>query len=74
MWTSIHGTTLWNGDEKDCQNVVPRTAILKSTPFVVYIVMVSWSGLFCCVLLPSTLAFHLLFSLSNCDCLVYSVS
>ena len=32
------------------------------------------SGLFCCVLVPGTLAFYLLHTLINCDCLVYSVS
>ena len=34
----------------------------------------SWSGQFCCVLVPSTLAFRLLHTLINCDCLVYPVS
>ena len=41
-----------------------------TTPFVVF----SWSDLFCCVLVPGALAFHLLYTLTNCDCLVYSVS
>ena len=36
---------------------------------------VLWSGLFCCVLVPGTLlAFHLLYTSTNCDCLVHSVS
>ena len=39
--------------------------------FVVWLVFVC-SGL--CVLVPGTLAFHLLYLLMNCDCLVYSVS
>ena len=30
------------------------------------------SGLFCCVLVPGTLALHLLHTLIKCDCLVYS--
>ena len=34
-----------------------------------------WSGLLCCVLVPDTLlAFHLLYTLIDCDCLVYPVS
>ena len=46
-----------------------------TTPFVVFIFFFfSWSGLFCCVLVPGTLAFHLLYTLISCDCLVYSVS
>ena len=31
------------------------------------------SGLFGCAVVPSTLAFHLFYTLINCDCLVYSV-
>ena len=34
----------------------------------------SWSGLFCCVLVPGTPALLTCFTLMNCDCLVYSVS
>ena len=33
-----------------------------------------WSGLFCCVSVPGTLALNLLYTLINCDCLVCSVS
>ena len=33
-----------------------------------------WSGLFCCVFVPGTVAFHLLYTLIDCDCKVYSVS
>ena len=51
---------------------------LRATPFVMFVfyqVFVLWSGLFCCVLVPGTLlAFHLLYTSINCDCLVYSVS
>ena len=49
---------------------------LKATPFVccVCFLFFSWSGLFCCVLVPGMLAFHLLYTLINGDCLVYSVS
>ena len=48
---------------------------LKATPFVVFVFyFFSWSGLFCCVLVPGTLAFHLLYTLMDRDCLVYSVS
>ena len=32
-----------------------------TTPFVVFIFLFLWSGLFCCVLVPGTLAFHLLY-------------
>ena len=48
---------------------------LRATPFVVLFSFFLWSGLFCCVLVPGMLlAFHLLYTLINCDCLVYSVS
>ena len=48
---------------------------LKATPFVVFVFyFFSWSCLFCCVLVPGTLAFHLLYTLIYCDYLVYSVS
>ena len=48
---------------------------LKATPFVVFaFYFSSWSGLFCGVLVPGTLAFHLFYTLINCDCVVYSVS
>ena len=49
---------------------------LEATPFVVFVFFFfSLSGLFCCVLVPGTLlAFHLLYTLINCDCLVYFVS
>ena len=52
------------------------TAIFKGDHSVrcVYYDYFLWSGLFCCVLVPGTLAFHLLHSSINCDCLVYSVS
>ena len=33
-----------------------------------------WSGLFRRILVPGTLAFHLLYTLIKSDCLVYSVS
>ena len=48
--------------------------LLKATPFVKFVFYFLWSGLFCCVLVPGTLAFHLLYTLINCDCLVYYVS
>ena len=48
--------------------------LFNSDSFVLFIFLFIWSGLFCCVLVPGTLAFHLLFTLSNCDWLVYSVS
>ena len=48
---------------------------LKATPFVVFVFYIfSWSSPFCCVLVPGTLAFHLLYTLIDCDCLVYTVS
>ena len=75
-WTNIYGTTLWSGDEKDRQIIVSRTAIFVSDSVrCVCFRFVLWSGRFCCVLLPGTLlAFHLFYTLINCDCLVYSVS
>ena len=45
-----------------------------TTPFVVLFSSFLWSGLFCCVLVAGTLAFYLLHTSINCDCLVYSVS
>ena len=39
-----------------------------TTPFVVFIFFLGMvSGLFCCVLVPGTLAFYLLHTLINCD-------
>ena len=35
---------------------------LKATPFVVFIFLFLWAGLFLCVLVPRTLVFHLLLS------------
>ena len=48
---------------------------LKTTPFVVFVLyfLMVWP-VFCCVLVPGTLAFHSRYTLINCDCLVYSVS
>ena len=46
----------------------------KAPPFVLCVCVCLWSGLFCCVLVPGTLAIHLLYTLINCDCLVYPVS
>ena len=46
-----------------------------TTPFVVLVFYFFLrSDLFCCVLVPGALAFHLLYTLINCDCLVYSIS
>ena len=46
-----------------------------TTSFVVCFIFVLWSGLLSCVFVPGTLlVFHLLYTLINCDCLVYSVS
>ena len=45
--------------------------------FFLFFSIFSWSGLFCCFLVPGTLALHLLYlpCLMKCDCcLVYSVS
>ena len=73
--TNMYGTTLWSGNEN---NIASRTAIYKSDHsfrFGYFHFFVIVSGLFCCVLVPGTLAFHLLHALtSNCDYLVYSVS
>ena len=75
-WINIYGTILWSGDEpKDWQNIVSCTAIFTSYSVrSVYFIFLLLSGLFCCVLAPGTLAFHLRYTLVNCDCLVYSVS
>ena len=40
----------------------------------VYFLFLLWSGLFCCGLVPGTLAYHLRHTLINYDCLVYSAS
>ena len=47
---------------------------LKATPFVAFVfyfeVFFFMVGpVLCCVLVPGTLAFHLLYTLMNCDCL-----
>ena len=48
---------------------------LKATPFVVF-VFYFFYGLACFVAFsyPGTLAFHLLYTLINCDCLVYCLT
>ena len=76
-WTNIYGTTLWRGDEKDWQNIKLFLVLqfLKATTFVVFVFYFFLrSGLFCCVLVPGTLALQLLNTLIISDCLVYSVS
>ena len=74
-WTNVYGTTLWSGDEKYWQNIVCRAAIFKSDfVSIVCVQFFAWSGLFCCVLVPGALAFHLPYTLIDCDCLVCSVS
>ena len=56
------------------QNLVSRTAtFISDSVRCVCFLFFSWSGLFC-VLVPGTLAFHLLYTLISCDCLVYFVS
>ena len=58
-------------------DIVSRTTILKSDSVLCVFCFFLFHGLACfdCVLVPSTLlAFHLLYTLINCDCLVYSVS
>ena len=72
-WTNIYGTTLRSGDEID-KTLYLVLRFLKATPFVVFVFFFLWSGLFCCVVVPGTLAFHVVHTLINCDCLVYFVS
>ena len=74
-WTNVYGTTLWSGDDKDWRIIVSRTAISKRACVrCVCFLCFLWSGLFCCVFVPGTLAINLLYTLLNCDCLVYPVS
>ena len=61
-WTNIYGTTLRSGDERDWQNIVSCTAISKSDSVRCVCSRVFFSGLFCCVLVPGTPAFHLLYA------------
>ena len=75
-WTNIYGTTPWSGDEKDRKNIVSRTAVFESDSVrcVGFLFFFMVWPVFCCVLVPATLAFHLLNTLINCDCLVHPVS
>ena len=62
---------------KRLTNIVSRTTAVFKTDHSVccfFFFFLLLSGLFCCVLVPGTLAFHLLHTLIYCDCLVYSVS
>ena len=51
-----------------------NTAIFKSDSVRCVFPFFMVRHVFCCVLVPGTLAFHLLNTLINCDCLVYFIS